>query len=197
MSTTSHADNSTGRSTRYVLEIDADDAIVSVNGDWLDFASENDAPELADQSIVGRRLWEFIEGTTMIHLYQQIAERIRDGGEGGTVRFRCDAPELQRDIAMRIESAGLPNVRFISWLETAESRPPIALLDRQAPRSSEWLRMCSWCKRVLLQDGHWEQIEFAIHKLDLFGQEMMPSVTHGICPTCEAKFRRVADFRFR
>lgn len=68
-------------------------------------------------------------------------------------------------------------------------------LLREAPRGSEpapepggMVRMCSWCKRVLLDD--WVEIDEAVRRLGLFELEQPPRVTHTICRECLGEIRK-------
>ena len=58
-------------------------------------------------------------------------------------------------------------------------------LDHAVPRRDKCVRICSWCKRVLVCQ-RWEEIEVAIADLDLMRYQEMPELKHGVCPECLA-----------
>jgi hypothetical protein len=43
--------------------------------------------------------------------------------------------------------------------------------------------MCGWCKRVSVRNT-WVEVEDAVLELRLFEREVLPDLTHGICPGC-------------
>ena len=58
------------------------------------------------------------------------------------------------------------------------------LLDASRDRSGEFLKICSWCKKIHIPGQGWGEIEAAIEPLDLFGHHSMPRMTHTICDSC-------------
>jgi len=49
--------------------------------------------------------------------------------------------------------------------------------------------ICSWCKKILVKDD-WSEIEEAACKLGLLEADVLPQLSHGICPPCRAAFSR-------
>ena len=43
------------------------------------------------------------------------------------------------------------------------------------------LPLCSYCKKIRLEDGSWEQVDVFIHR------QYDAEVSHGICPDCMTK----------
>jgi hypothetical protein len=87
-------------------------------------------------------------------------------------------------------------VQFNTRVLRQESRDSILLLDPRAPRVSEFLTICSWCKRALLPEEEWVEVEEAIASLCLFDGTVLPQLTHGICPTCsEGLHKRLEGLR--
>ena len=108
----------------------------------------------------------------------------------------CSACEESGGLA---ESEGNDEVRpfqedgkeFRSRILKLESRKYIRLLDAGAGRSTEFVRMCGWCKKVYAKTG-WIEVEEAIERLGLFGASQPPQTTHTICPTCK---ENISQFR--
>ena len=75
------------------------------------------------------------------------------------------------------------DIEFDSRLIREEERNEIPLFDPDAPRSEELVVVCSWCKRVKVND-HWLEVEDAVKLLGLFNAARMPRISHGICPHC-------------
>jgi hypothetical protein len=57
------------------------------------------------------------------------------------------------------------------------------------PGSTEMLRVCGWCSRVLV-GGVWMEIEEACAVLKRYEKALPAVQTHGICDTCYEKIKR-------
>jgi len=167
---------------RYVVA--SDGVIERVAGPWHDFARANGAPELNDPT--GNELLGHVAGASTREVIQLLMDRTRMGGNSVEIPFRCDAPALRRFMKLRLEPGDGGRLEFRSWTEWTEPRAAVRLLDRAAPRSSELLRVCSWCKRVDA-GGEWFEVEEAVARLRLFDAEKLPDITHAMCGACEAR----------
>lgn len=170
----------------FVWEIDHRDHLISVNDNWLAFARENEAPGLSREFVLERPLWDFISGHETSHLYKLIFEKTRAQGSTITLPFRCDSPDRRRFMEMVILPLPDDAIRFASRLLKQEFRDLLKILDSSTERSEEFLRICSWCKKIYLPTHGWRELEEAIRVLDLFGEEKLPQLTHGICDVCQA-----------
>ncbi len=166
--------------------IDAQDRIISVSPAWDDFARNNDAPELAGGSIIGRLLWEFIGDAGTADIYRQILSRVR---AGETVRFtlRCDGPDRKRLLGMTIRPLEGDRVEFESQTIQLDPRAAIPLLGRDGG-SGPPLKICAWCARMPLDDNRWVEVEEAVAELQLLEAAEVPRLSHGICGQCAARF---------
>ena len=158
-------------------DIGPDDIITAVGGEWELFALENGAPDLV--SVTGCYLWEFIAGLATREVYRELLVRVRRGDE---VRFpfRCDGPDIIREMSMMMHPLESGAVRFESFLLATKPR-----MVRQRMHAVEGLRMCSWCKRVAIGD-EWLYPEFAVEALAPFEAAADTAIAHGICPGCAA-----------
>lgn len=172
-------------STGVRYAINADDNICSFDEGWVQFASANDGPELAQPAIIGKSLWKYISDETTLKLYQQIVSRVR---EGRSARFslRCDGPDCRRLLEMTVRAGEGNTVEFETRIVQLEQRAPVTLLSRNTPRSTRLLRVCAWCNRIETESGtgQWAEVEDAIEHLRLFELPIPPQLTHGICETC-------------
>lgn len=174
---------------RFVYRIDAEDRIAYVNEHWDEFARENDALYLLGSEVLDLPLWSFLGQPDVRYLYRTLVAQIRATGRSVTLPFRCDSPAVRRFMEMtmsRIEGAG---IEFSCRILRLEPREPVALLDPSATRSDEFIRMCSWCKRIALTEESWAEVEEAIRRLDLFGYVLMPQITHSICAACDGRVK--------
>jgi hypothetical protein len=84
-------------------------------------------------------------------------------------------------------------LRLTTTLDREEPRAAIAILDSQAQRSDAFVKICGWCKRILLPSDAWAEIEEAMTVLHLLAETKMPRLTHGICPDCSARLHAEID----
>ena len=163
--------------------IDRDYMIVSVAGNWNTFAVENEGAELAGDTVIGRRLWEFITDPSTREIYRQLVKR---EFEGRPVEFdiRCDAPDTRRCAQVSIAQSDDGNVEFEITTTKIEPRPQQELIRRGNFSPTGLITSCSWCNRIKTARNEWMEIEDAIKKLHFFELECMPTITHGTCPDC-------------
>ena len=169
----------------FTYEIDKNDIILSVSHNWQSFAEQNDGgEELFSENLIGSSLWNFIRDRETKHLYKIILERVRSYNQSATFQFRCDSPEHRRFLELTVIPKNEKIVEFRSRIKRTESRETAKLLQYGIKRSDELVRICSMCKKVAVSAKQWKEIEEAIADLNIFEKELMPQLTHGICPSC-------------
>ena len=167
----------------YSYRVDADDRIREVDAAWLDFAIENDAPELTAEAVLGRSLWDFVDGDAICKLYGMIFASLRAKPSEVKLPFRCDSPTRIRQMLMTLRSERGGGIAMETQLFHSEERAPVLLFDRKAPRSPEGLPICSVCLRVGLS-GEWVDAAEAVVRRRLFSQERPPRLDETVCPDC-------------
>lgn len=167
-----------------VYRIDCQDNIIYVNNAWSAFARENDGEKLEKESVLNRPVWKYIYGKETKHIYEILFNKVRTGQKGINFPFRCDSPTMRR--FMELKLLPLPNngIELEACTLKEESRRQLNLLDAFIKKSHGHLMMCSWCKKVNVND-QWIEIEDALIQLDLFGEKELPGLTHGICLCCK------------
>jgi hypothetical protein len=176
----------TGERGRFEYVVDANDVLVEVNDAWRTFARENDGGDL-EEEVIGTWLWQHLAGLEVKHLFRILLEKVRENREPVMVPFRCDAPELRREMMLEMTPLEADAVRFSSWIVEEVHRPRVELLDaNRAPSPDELIRMCAWCKRVGVKEGEWRELEDAVLEAELFHQDPLPKITHGVCPECQS-----------
>lgn len=173
------------RSFRY--QVDSHDTIQFVCADWLDFARQNGAAELDRDAVIGRPLWEFLSGKETQHLYRIIFDLVRADGRSVTLPFRCDSPGCRRYMELTIVPLPDESLDISASLLREEHRANVSLLEPDRPRSEEFVTICSWCKKVLISEDEWADVETCIRQLELFDSPVLPEITHGLCDVCESK----------
>jgi hypothetical protein len=172
-------------------ELDENLNIVSIDAGWSDFARANGAPELASAALLGRPLMSRIAGDSTAHLYETLFDKVRRTRRPIVLPFRCDSPTQRRFLELTI-APGSRGLRVSSTLLRVESRLRVSLLDPRKARSDEFLRMCSFCKQVKVEAG-WCEVEDAVVALRLFERDLLPVISHGVCPACLQKTLALLD----
>ena len=169
----------------FIYRIDVRDIIVSVSRNWESFARDNAwGSELSPKNVVGHLLWDFIQDIETRHLYKEVFRRVRAGKPIGPIPFRCDSPQERRFLKLFITLLADGQIEITSTIVRAERRDPIRLLDKDMPRSSDFIRICSMCKKISTSHNKWVEIEEGLAQLRPFEASEMPRLTHGLCPDC-------------
>jgi hypothetical protein len=166
--------------------LDADDVIVEVDAAWRHFAEANAAPELLD--IVGKPLRAFISGRSTRALWADLMKSVRASGRPSDICYRCDSPRTRRAFVMRITSEDAGQLRLTSRVDELTACDTGALLDRHAPRTSEHVVVCSWCKDAQL-DSQWVSLEELVARQGLLNATKVPEISHGMCDRCATRWR--------
>lgn len=173
------------RKNSVVYRIDSEVNISFTNQEWAAFAIENNTPELA-VNVEGTWLWKHVTGATVVDLNKSIVAHVRRSGRCASYSFRCDAPGKRRDMRMSIRPLPDSGIEFESWIVFETPRQPILFLDHRVERNDAHISMCAWCRKVKLAE--WVEVDAAVLENDWFSQPVLPSISHGICPDCMAKF---------
>lgn len=163
--------------------IDGEDRLIRVDEGFYRFAEQNGWDGVNDS--LGRSIWDFVAGHEVKKLQKMLLRRVRDGAGEVELPFRCDGPEVTREMDIRI-AAGRSGraVLFSATLrEEVERDEPQPLLDPDSPRGGGFLAMCAWCDRFLVS-GEWIEVEETARRLQLFRRAEMPVLDHSVCPQC-------------
>jgi hypothetical protein len=163
--------------------IDEHDHLIKVDDGYYRFAEENGWRDAG--SSLGRSLWDYVAGHELVNLQRLLVRRVRDEVGNVELPFRCDGPEVRREMDIRIVARpGGRVVLFSARLRSEEAREVLQpLLDPETPRGEEIIEMCGWCDRFEV-DGQWVEVEVAAKRLELFNRSELPELNHGICPDC-------------
>lgn len=165
--------------------VNANDEFVFVGADWTRFAVENGLPPWK-ANVIGTSLWNHLTDLTTRHFYRIFMHRVRQTGQSISVPFRCDAPDRRRFMQMTMRRMPDNAIEFCSETIREEPRPIVDLLNPTFPRRTDFILMCSWCKKI--KTPEWVEVEEGVARLDLFSAAKLPWISHGICPDCERHF---------
>ena len=162
---------------------------------WNAFAKQNGAPELQAERVIGRNLFDFIQGEQVRDQFHKVLDRISENPNWSWVLpYRCDSPERERAMCQSLRPifSGDRCTGFIfhSVEQHSRRRPPIDLYDFKAIEKSARedptlpvVNMCSWCQRVRcpsVSGDDWLKAE------DYYaaGGSSNVRLKHGICEEC-------------
>ncbi|MEQ8329209.1 MAG: hypothetical protein RH859_01975 [Longimicrobiales bacterium] len=181
---------------RVTYRVDAEGVILDTGDGWDSFAEAGGAPHLLHDSVVGRRLDDFLGHATTRAIYRMLRERVRGTGRPVTFPYRCDAPGLRRWMTMEMQPQPDGGTLFRTWPDQVEERPPVPVTGGPASGDAadgHLLLMCGWCKRVKEDQDSWWEIEDAMARPPLVDALPLVWITHGMCLDCEARMQRILD----
>ncbi|WP_404424283.1 hypothetical protein [Nibricoccus sp. IMCC34717] len=145
--------------------------------------AENDA---FLKPLVGKPILAIVRDTTLHMLLDLLFRSVARNDQGVTVHYRCDTPTLRRACSLVISpvSPGPGRVRVENRIDKVDTREAVQLLDPDAKRSSELVCVCSWCKKIRVEENRWVEIEEGVDTLGLMNVPVAPRITHGMCGAC-------------
>ena len=167
----------------YSYRIDASDRLEYVSPEWLQFAQENDAPELTESFVLGEDIWRFIADRRVRELYRTLFHSLRGDRKEAVIPFRCDSPGKVRNMDLQMRSAPGGGIEFAGRLISEKERSPVSLFSRRLRRTREAVRICSFCRRLQL-GGNWLAPEIAVVQKRWFGGRPIPQLNQSLCQDC-------------
>ncbi len=163
---------------------------------WNAFAKENGAPELQAESVLGRNLFDFVQGEQVRDHLRKVLDRISENPNWSWVLpYRCDSPERERAMCQSLRpifsADRCTGFIFHSFEQYSRQRPPIDLYNFKAIEKSARddpslpiVNMCSWCQRVQSESiggDDWMKAE------DYYaaGGRTNVQLNHVICEQCQ------------
>jgi hypothetical protein len=171
--------------------IDAGDVVRWVDDDFVAFAAANGAPDLTREQVVGRWLWDFVDGAATCFVWQLLFDRVRGQGVSLAVPFRCDSPDLLRVMELRLAPADEGGIEFTGVLLREQPRRHLSFLETGLPRMERTFPICSLCKRIFAF-GEWLEVDRAAARLGLLEVERPPTLEQAVCEACAARCRAEA-----
>lgn len=170
---------------RPVYIIDAQDRIVFVNPAWSQFVApvRGDGPGLPD--VFGQSIWNRTPEGVVRQLWELLYSRVRAIGGSVFVPMRVDRADERRLIDIELQPLGDGSIRHICEPVWRESRAAVALLDPSYPRDERSLLSCTWCRRIQVRLGAWEEIEDAQRTLAIPADSTLPRLAPSACITCK------------
>ncbi len=133
-------------------EVDANDRLLAVSPDWDVFAQANDGPGALSRHVLGRPLLDFLTGDATRMFIRAVFEATRVTRQPRTLPYRCDAPDLTRQLEMTVTPLARNALRVEHRLLASQARQRRAALRALHPHDGgppRWLR-CSQCLRLAM-----------------------------------------------
>jgi hypothetical protein len=170
---------------RYVYRVDPRDTICFVSPSWLRFAQENDAAELNEDRVLGRVIWDFVEGVEVRRLYATLFSSLRARREEIVVPFRCDSPGSVRLMELTLRLLPPAGIELEGRLLEERTRKPVALFFRGLARSPDAIPICGLCRRLFVQ-SRWLEAEQALARARLVDGALLPRLVESLCVECRS-----------
>jgi hypothetical protein len=117
-------------------ELDEQDRVRAVSPDWDRFAHANGGKDAAGGRVIGRPLRSFIAGDVSRMFLEAALQAVRVTRRARTLRYRCDAPRLERHLEMTLIPLADGGVRVTHQprhlAERADVGRFVTLIDRAA-----------------------------------------------------------------
>lgn len=174
-----------------IYRLDSNDIIHSIEGPWDEFALENDGyPENKANNVLGTPIWAYIKDFETKHIYKLIFDHIRLLKKEFIIPIRCDGPTIIRYIDLTLAPLPEDKIEFVCKIKKETKRDKIDILDKNLSRNENFIKMCSYCKSIKVDENNWMGTVEAIFHLGLFNEPSLPKISHGVCPRCYNKVIR-------
>ena len=158
----------------YEYTLDDDFQIVSTSSNWDSFAVENQGEACTTDRVVGKLLWEFVQGESVRLFLQVILMYCRESGQTLTFDCRRDSPDARRFFVQSVEYSendGFIIRHRLENLYRPEAGPKVIKITEFLQRNR-----CSNCGSIKLPDGWVDIFSFTSESVDISGYE--------ICEAC-------------
>jgi hypothetical protein len=167
--------------TAVIYWLSAGDEVTTTSADWDDFALQNGGSEATAHAVLGRPLWQFVQGLATRRFLSQLFLDCRLGRGPVTLPYRCDGLGEDRLFALCITPEGRGALRLEHRL--LRRRRAFAGTLPKAVVTAEF-RQCSICLSCHT-GSHWMAPGRLIRTADT-------RVTYVVCPACQGGLRSPA-----
>lgn len=168
-----------------VYMLNRKDVIVDVNDAWNDFATNNDAPELISERVIGNSLVNYVTGDITKMYVQTVLQNVRMIGKPIRRHYRCDSPTLKRYMEMSIKPDGKNLQLAHKVIRTEDMTCTVHFNAALTPSEPQITKRCSSCGRVEAQKAVWVEAN-DLYAAKHGAKDVTVMVEYTICPVCEA-----------
>jgi hypothetical protein len=170
-------------SPQILYRINREDEVIFADNECFQFVSDKNSDNISAENQLRRKLWDLINDDTTENFYRMLLKQVR-AGYSVKFKLRCDAPKRQRLLKMTVSLQQNGDVQFgTRAIWTGELRPQ-NFLNGSISLMDEVIIICSWCNKIKVDEGEWQEIEEYQENLGLFDMEIFPQPSHGMCDNC-------------
>jgi hypothetical protein len=162
--------------------LDAQDRLVDVCPEWDAVALAGAAqPGSLRVGVIGQPLRRFIAGDVTRMYMEAVLQSCRLTGQARSLPYRCDTPDLQREMEMRLEPLAQDALRVEHRLLSARPRARRLVVQTVPAGSARHVWRCSLCLRLSERALESPWLE------DLPSPQQPTRVMYTICPDCRPR----------
>lgn len=165
------------------------DRIERVCDAWSQAAALRMGERLHGEQVLGRSIWEFINGGPTQRLYDALYRHVRATGRGVGFGYRGDSPGAIRYMHMHIIPGPAGRVHLRSELLHEQSRGRAIYFVHVDYRRHPALLQCSLCQR-LNANGRWYTVSEALEHTGLIDALLPVEVGDTVCNCCCNKVKQ-------
>ena len=174
--------------------LDRGDRVTKVCPHWSDFARQRMALRLDEEMVLGKSLWDFVQGGATQRLYDTLIHNARRTGQKITFNYRGDSPNAIRYMRMVLLPGHHGIVRFRSELLHEQSRERSVYFTHAAYPHRPELLQCGLCNR-LEHNGRWLTLDDALRTTDAIDELMPTEVGDTVCDGCISRIEITTGVR--
>lgn len=163
-----------------------DDRIEQLCPYWSRAARDRMGMRLDEDFILGRPLWDFINGGATLRLYDALVWHVRNTGRRVSFRYRGDCPGAIRYMRMNLTPGEGRRVHLRSELLHDQPTARAVYFTHVDYHRSPKLVQCSMCNK-LEADGRWYTLSEAIEHTTLLDSLLPTEVGDTVCDSCRTK----------
>ena len=171
-----------------------DDRIEKVCPVWTRVARDRMGVRLEDELVIGRPLWDFINGGATLRLYDGLIWHTRKTGQRLSFRYRGDCPGAIRYMRMNITPGYGRRVNLRSELLYEQPTHREVYFSHVTYRRCPSLVQCCVCNK-LEHNGRWYTLGEIADYTSLLDSLLPIEIGDTVCDSCQTKLEREVGVR--
>ncbi|MBX2852828.1 MAG: hypothetical protein KTR15_13920 [Phycisphaeraceae bacterium] len=174
--------------------LDRADRVTKLCPHWSELARQRMALCLDEEMVLGRSLWDFVQGGATQQLYDMLIQESRRTGRKLAFNYRGDSPGAIRYMRMTLLPGYQGMVRLRSELLHEQSRQRAVYFTHAAYPCRPELLQCGLCNR-LEHNGRWYTLDDLLRLTDVIDDLMPTEVGDTVCDGCVTRIEIVTGVR--
>jgi len=166
--------------------LSGDDCIERVCPGWSRAGRKRMGQRLDDEMVLGRPLWDFINGGATLRLYDALVWHVRKSGKRISFRHRGDRPGALRYMRMTLTPGLGERVHLRSECLHEQSTPRAVYFTHVTYRRNPELILCSICQ-MIEANGRWFNLSEMLEHTTLLDSLAPVEVGDTVCESCKTR----------